>query len=315
MPSPLAHQLGFCYGMLLALGLGVPLVLTDVWRAARAAQLIQENGATFCFAATPFLSDLVERGKRLGRLRLFATARHDHSAGDRRGGALEARHRGGRELGHDRECGLSITAHGRPDGEVLETSDGRALPGGEVRIVDDDGARAAAPAAIGSAAGARLVASSSAISSGRSSTDSTPTAGSTPATSRAWTTTATSASSAAARTSSSAAARTSRWSRSRAAIYRHPAGGRRGRRGHARRAARGARLRLRHARSRGIRSTSPWLARQLAARRHGQALSGPSGSRCSPRCRAPPTGKIQKFVLRSLAKELRPQVEDTARAA
>ena len=52
----------------------MPLVLTDIWRAARAAQLIQENGATFCFAATPFLSDLVERGKRLGRLRLFATA-------------------------------------------------------------------------------------------------------------------------------------------------------------------------------------------------------------------------------------------------
>ncbi|MFL6565403.1 MAG: AMP-binding protein, partial [Burkholderiales bacterium] len=50
MPSPLAHQLGFCYGMLLALGLGVPLVLTDIWRAARAAQLIEENGATFCFA-------------------------------------------------------------------------------------------------------------------------------------------------------------------------------------------------------------------------------------------------------------------------
>jgi cyclohexanecarboxylate-CoA ligase len=42
MPSPLAHQLGFCYGMLMSLMLGVPLV-ADIWRAAR-AQLINANG-------------------------------------------------------------------------------------------------------------------------------------------------------------------------------------------------------------------------------------------------------------------------------
>ncbi len=136
MPSPLAHQLGFCYGMLLALGLGVPLVLTDVWRAARAAQLIQENGATFCFAATPFLSDLVERGKRLGRLRLFATAGTTippaivEAARSKLGIAVAA------SWGMT-EC-ISVTATA-PDGSRADTSDGCALPNGEVRIVGDDG--------------------------------------------------------------------------------------------------------------------------------------------------------------------------------
>src|SRR5512143_1389253 len=78
MPSPIAHQLGFSYGMLMALQLGVPLVLTDIWRPARAAQLIEANGATFTFAATPFLADLAaiakESGRKLGRLRLFASS-------------------------------------------------------------------------------------------------------------------------------------------------------------------------------------------------------------------------------------------------
>lgn len=136
MPSPLAHQLGFCYGMLLALGLCVPLVLTDIWRAARAAQLILENGATFCFAATPFLADLIERGKRLGRLRLFATAGTTippaivEAARSRLGIAVAA------SWGMT-EC-ISVTATA-PDGSRADSSDGCALPNGEVRIVGDDG--------------------------------------------------------------------------------------------------------------------------------------------------------------------------------
>ena len=78
MPSPLAHQLGFAYGLLLSQVLGVPLVLTDLWRPARAAQLIEAHGATFAFAATPFLADLtaLERGaqRKLGKMRLFASS-------------------------------------------------------------------------------------------------------------------------------------------------------------------------------------------------------------------------------------------------
>jgi len=139
MPSPLAHQLGFCYGMLMSLQLGVPLVLSDIWRAARAAQLITDNGVTFTFAATPFLADLaglVAEKQKLGRLRLFA------SSGAPIPPAVA-------QAGHEKldlavaaswgmtECGsITVTP---PDGSRATESDGSALPNGEVRIVGSDG--------------------------------------------------------------------------------------------------------------------------------------------------------------------------------
>jgi cyclohexanecarboxylate-CoA ligase len=139
MPSPLAHQLGFCYGMLMPLVLGVPLVLTDIWRAPRAAQLIEANGATFCFAATPFLSDLIERNSSLGRMRLFASSGTTippaivEAAREKLGIAVAA------SWGMT-ECGsVTITP---PDGSRADSSDGRALPNGEVRIVAEDGREA-----------------------------------------------------------------------------------------------------------------------------------------------------------------------------
>ncbi len=139
MPSPLAHQLGFCYGMLMALVLGVPLVLTDIWRAQRAAQLIEANGATFTFAATPFLADLAalpRESARLGRLRLFASSGAPippavAQAGRERLGVSVAACWGMTEC-----CSVTITP---PDGSRASESDGRALANGEVRIVDSSG--------------------------------------------------------------------------------------------------------------------------------------------------------------------------------
>jgi cyclohexanecarboxylate-CoA ligase len=135
MPSPLAHQLGFMYGMLMALMLGVPLVLLDVWRAARAAQLIRANGCTFSFAATPFLADLVEVGEKLPTLRLFASAGAPippavvDAARERLGLAVAA------SWGMT-ECG-SVTCTPR-DGSRTAESDGCALANGEVRVVGTD---------------------------------------------------------------------------------------------------------------------------------------------------------------------------------
>jgi cyclohexanecarboxylate-CoA ligase len=136
MPSPLAHQLGFCYGMLMSLVLGVPLILTDIWRPARAAQLIEENGATFCYAATPFLADLVERGRKPGALRIFASAGAPippavvRAAEERLGIAVAP------SWGMT-EC-ITVTTTG-PDGARAADSDGRALANGEVRILTSDG--------------------------------------------------------------------------------------------------------------------------------------------------------------------------------
>ncbi len=139
MPSPLAHQLGFCYGMLLSLVLGVPLVLTDIWRPARAAQLIEANGATFTFAATPFLADLVALPRtsgRLGRLRLFASSGAPippavAQAGRERLGVSVAACWGMTEC-----ASVTITP---PDGSRASESDGCALANGEVRVVDANG--------------------------------------------------------------------------------------------------------------------------------------------------------------------------------
>ena len=140
MPSPLAHQLGFAYGMLLSVVLGIPLVLIDIWRPVRAAQLIEANGATFTFAATPFLADLAalarEGQKRLGRLRLFGSSGAPippavaQAAREKLGVAVAAC------WGMTECCSVTITP---PDGSKATESDGRALDNGEVRIVDDDG--------------------------------------------------------------------------------------------------------------------------------------------------------------------------------
>ncbi len=144
MPSPLAHQLGFCYGMLMSLYRGIPLVMTDIWRPARAAQLIEANGATFTFAATPFVADLAALagdGKRkLGRLRLFASS----GAPIPPAVAQAARERLGVPVaacwGMTECASVTITP---PDGSRATESDGCALANGEVRIVRPDRSEAA----------------------------------------------------------------------------------------------------------------------------------------------------------------------------
>ncbi len=143
MPSPLGHQLGFCYGMLMSLVLGIPLVLTDIWRPVRAAQLIEANGATFSFASTPFLADLaaLERSSagKLGRLRLFASSGAPippavaQAARERLDVAVAAC------WGMTECASVTITP---PDGSRATESDGCALPNGEVRVVDASGAEA-----------------------------------------------------------------------------------------------------------------------------------------------------------------------------
>jgi 3-phosphoshikimate 1-carboxyvinyltransferase len=60
VPSPLAHQTGFLYGMWLALRLGVPQILQPVWDAQVALGALRQWRGTFVQAATPFLADLVK---------------------------------------------------------------------------------------------------------------------------------------------------------------------------------------------------------------------------------------------------------------
>ena len=107
IPSPLAHQTGFLYGMWIALLLGAPQVVQTVWDAEVGFDAMQPTGVTFVQAATPFLADLVrvaaERGETLEALRTFVAtgaAIPRELAREARDGARRRRRR---RLRHDRE--------------------------------------------------------------------------------------------------------------------------------------------------------------------------------------------------------------------
>ncbi len=78
MASPMAHQTGFMYGLLLPLMLGARMVLMDSWNKALAAELVEREGITWTMASTPFLIDLTdaveEGGRNASSLRIFLCA-------------------------------------------------------------------------------------------------------------------------------------------------------------------------------------------------------------------------------------------------
>ena len=142
IPSPLAHQTGFLYGMWLAIVMGVPQIVQPVWNAARALRALNDWGGTFVQAATPFLADLVqtveEGASPPAALRIFVAT-----------GAAVPRslaERATRILGTavcgawgTTESGLgTLAAPGDEDAKVWGT-DGRALRGIRLRITDANG--------------------------------------------------------------------------------------------------------------------------------------------------------------------------------
>jgi cyclohexanecarboxylate-CoA ligase len=151
MPSPMGHQLGFMYGLVLPLMLGGTAVLQDVFEPADMARQIAEEKATFTMGATPFLNGLVEyvsaNGLETPTLDVFVSAgapipRTLVSNGRKALGAAIISGWGMSENG-------VVTTTKLDDPEDLSTNtDGCALPGMEVRIVDANG-KVAAPEAEG----------------------------------------------------------------------------------------------------------------------------------------------------------------------
>jgi len=78
MASPMAHQTGFMYGLMLPIYLGAKAVLQDIWQADRGAEIVAAEGVTFTMASTPFLADMTEaaarRPKDFASLRIFLAA-------------------------------------------------------------------------------------------------------------------------------------------------------------------------------------------------------------------------------------------------
>ena len=142
VPSPLAHQTGFLYGMWLALLMGVPQIVQPVWSASRALRALNDWDGTFVQAATPFLADLVaavEAGERApAALRIFVAT----GAAVPRGLAERATRILGTAVcgawGTTESCLGSLSAPTDEPAKVWGT-DGRALRGIHLRITDAEG--------------------------------------------------------------------------------------------------------------------------------------------------------------------------------
>jgi len=140
MPSPLAHQIGFEYGLLVSVLLGAPLLMMDVWNAARAVELMEQHRATYTFAATPFLADLSSfpgiETRALDAFRLFVASGAPIPPVLVR--AAQEKLRADIVAGWGMtECGILTMTN--LSGHKVHESDGCPLPGEEVRIVDTEG--------------------------------------------------------------------------------------------------------------------------------------------------------------------------------
>lgn len=151
-PSPIAHGTGFQWGVRQAITLGATLVLQDEWDVDKALKLIQQERCSFVISATPFVAMLLESPKLgqvdLSSLRIFGCA-----------GAPIPRQMGERarqQIGCTligmwgmSECFVgSASAPSDPE-EKLWASDGRAMPGAELAIFDDDHKQQLPPGEVG----------------------------------------------------------------------------------------------------------------------------------------------------------------------
>ncbi len=141
MASPMAHQTGFLYGLMMPVMLGATAVLLDVWNAATAAQLIRQWRCSFTMASTPFLADLsreVATSGAVPSLRTFLCA------GAPIPGPLveQAQTALGAQIisawGMSENGAVTTTLPGDGAERAVET-DGLPLPGAEVKVLDDLG--------------------------------------------------------------------------------------------------------------------------------------------------------------------------------
>ncbi|MGA7207076.1 MAG: AMP-binding protein [Specibacter sp.] len=144
MASTFAHLTGYLYGVSLPLQLGATGIFQDVWKAEAFVELVEKHGIQHTSGATPFLHDL-----------LVATNLADHDVSSLKRfccmGAPIPRVMVRQALQElpgmsvfggwgQTECGLVTMGSPTDPLEKIITSDGRALGGMSIRIVDLDGA-------------------------------------------------------------------------------------------------------------------------------------------------------------------------------
>lgn len=142
MASPMAHQTGFMYGLMMPIELQAKAVLQDIWDVHQAIELIDEQQVTFTMASTPFLNDLATQiGNEKARVHSLKTFL---CAGAPIPSPLiqKAREALGVKVISSwgmTECGAITMTHLDDDDERSATTDGLGLPGVEIKIVDKTG--------------------------------------------------------------------------------------------------------------------------------------------------------------------------------
>ncbi len=142
MASPMAHQTGFMYGLMMPIMLKASAVLQDIWEPKKAVEIINREKATFTMASTPFLTDLTravtESSTPVPTLQTFLCA------GAPIPGPLveQARAALGTKIvsawGMSENGAVTLIQLDDPD-ERAFTTDGLPLPGVELKVVDTDG--------------------------------------------------------------------------------------------------------------------------------------------------------------------------------
>ncbi|MBW7471719.1 AMP-binding protein [Marinobacter sp. F4218] len=142
MASPLAHQTGFMYGIMMPIYLGTTAILQDIWDAEYVCKVIAAEQPAFTMAATPFLADLVKAAPRhegeLDSLRIFVSAGAPIPSAvvEQAGKVLKAKIVSA--WGMTENGAVTMTCpEDRP--ERASQSDGKALPWMEVKITDFQG--------------------------------------------------------------------------------------------------------------------------------------------------------------------------------
>lgn len=143
MPSPLAHQLGFLYGLMMPVYLGASAVLQDIWEPPFAARVIAEEGCTLTLGSTPFLADLAEvareQPERLASLKTFISAGAPiPGALVEKAAAVMAGTRIISAWGMTENGAVTTTRPQDPQDSAVN-SDGLALPFMAVKIIDGEG--------------------------------------------------------------------------------------------------------------------------------------------------------------------------------
>lgn len=149
MALPLAQQAGFIYGMMLAISLGAKLVLQDTWNAESAGRLIRDEGADYTVVSPTDLADILDMDKRgssdFRSLRLIIVTDGPippllvRQATERLGTKVLS------SWGMTESGAVTVPNPDDPKDKIFET-DGRALAGMEVRVIDDAGRPLAPPA-------------------------------------------------------------------------------------------------------------------------------------------------------------------------